>query len=137
MTCNSIIRSTYLTALAVSVMSTVGAHAAAQVTPLTRDVVRAFREGGLEAAAALVGHFVWSEDGDVRSTADDLFALSQESAVVVRARVSTEFPSVLSGGGMSITTAYGMTVAESFQGDLQSGAQVTVRMIGGTVTFGN
>lgn len=115
-----------------------GMDAVAQAPPtrMNEDIINATRSGGLPAAAALVGHYVALDDGDIHGSLPDLYRLATWSDVVVLAQVVSTSPSQLSGP-LSISTDYQLTVVERFQGPISVGAPVTVRRNGGRVTFAN
>jgi hypothetical protein len=106
------------------------------LTPITKQLVNAIRSGGIPAAAALVGHYIGSEDRQFDSV-EDLDELAQHSDAVARISVVSKLPSQLSNDKLSITTDYVVRVVERFQGPLQSGEQTSVRLPGGRIQFSN
>jgi hypothetical protein len=73
----------------VVVLTTVSILAqSAPLSPVSKPLITAMREGGLAAAASLVNHYVGSVEGDVGMSAYDLSELAADSAVVVRVSVA-------------------------------------------------
>lgn len=87
-------------------------------------------------AAVHVGHYV-GIDGDEDSfvVALGLTDLAQECDAVIRVSVVSQLPSQLTEDGSGSTTDYVVAVTERFQGRVEVGSQVTLRMSGGRVAF--
>jgi hypothetical protein len=106
-------------------------------TKVTVDLVEALRNGGIPAAAALVGNYVDGQEDDAESIAEDLLHLAEFSQVIVRGKVIAKSQARLSPSLKSITTDYTIEVLEWFHGPLVNGQQVAVTMPGGLVQFSN
>jgi hypothetical protein len=112
---------------------------APEFTPMSDELVRALRRGGIRAAVRLVGHYVGPISiEDEEGIAPDAESLCRYSELVVLAQAIGRSPGALWDSDSVesfITTDYAMVVDESLHGHRAAGDSITVAMAGGFVQF--
>lgn len=106
----------------------------AQMSQRAKAVVEALRTGGIEAAAALEGHYEGRVSADPENNADSIEQLVDWHDLVVVGRIQAN-RGWMTGDGESVVTDYVVRVEQVLKG--RATAEITVSVVGGRVSFSN